>query len=102
MTLQKDATIQELVSFLDLHQGDWEIRDHWESDLFAIGIGTKTSKGRLVYVSTFQKPKDIYDYECEIAGVNGRYESVKEGQNVSKSDLLTILVEHLRHDDDQI
>ncbi|MCA9140948.1 MAG: hypothetical protein KDB00_29455 [Planctomycetales bacterium] len=85
----------KLISFLELNQRDWELRDYWEDDLFAVGIGAKVDRTRLVYVCTFGRPSEEYYYECEVTKGEDDYESVASRDNVSKEELLKVLEAHL-------
>ncbi len=53
-SLVKDESILRLVSNMStaLDPSRWQVLDHWEADLFAIGIASAADKERHVYVST--------------------------------------------------
>jgi hypothetical protein len=63
----KDPTIQELLKKLRGHFGQelFQIVDHWEADLRAIGITRPDSPAELVYVSTFDLPEGRYYVSLE-------------------------------------
>lgn len=94
-TLKKDASILELISFLGLDQRQWEIRDYWDDDLFAIGIGAKADRTRLVYVCTFGRSSEGYYYECEVARGEDDYEAIASCDCVSREELVKVLEIHL-------
>ncbi len=97
MTLNKDATIVELVARLELDQRGWVIEDHWDGDLCAIGIATPQAPRRLVYISTYNEPSCHYYYECEIpAGpCIEEYRTVAAGNVLSFDELVRIMQWHL-------
>jgi hypothetical protein len=93
----KDATIVQLLSILDLEMRGWKIVDHWEADTCAIGIGRATNPRRIVYISTFKKEAGRYDYECELpAGQReADYDVIDRGVDVRYEQLLKVLEKHL-------
>ena len=99
MILNKDKSILQLLDLLGLEERGWAVNDHWEADLCAIGITSTSSKGRLVYVSTFDKPEGKFDYECEAlrceAEGDTEYEIVDEGVDVGFHDLVEAVERHL-------
>lgn len=58
--------MHRLVESLGLETRGWEILDHWDADSCAIGMTSSRSKGRLVYVSTFDKGTERFDDACEL------------------------------------
>ena len=96
MILSKDQSILDLLSRADLRAKGWVTVDYWEADLCAIGIRSIRDTGRLVYVSTFRKPRGLFDYECEgSGGVGEPYIVTKSGQDVTFEELLKVLITHL-------
>lgn len=65
MTLVKDESILALLDRLQLTSRRWAVVDHWEADLFAVGIAHHDDPRRLVYVSTWNKPVGRYYFDCE-------------------------------------
>jgi len=94
-TLKKDASILGLISYLGLDQRQWEVRDYWVDDLFAIGIGAKVDQTRLVYVCTFGRSPGEYFYECEVAKGEDDYEPIASCDGVSREELVKVLETHL-------
>ncbi len=58
----KDKSINSLINRLNLKEHNWVVIDHWESDECAIGIANPHSLRILVYISTFGKDSQKYDY----------------------------------------
>lgn len=58
----KHERIVEAISALTLRLGDdaFDILDHWEGDLCAIGIASPDNHGVLVYISTFERLDRFY------------------------------------------
>ncbi len=90
MTSDKDPTIIDLLERLRLQARGWFIRDYWEADLCAIGISSRKQPTRLVYVSTFNKSANNYDYEFEqlSSSTSVDYDSVIDEQSVGFEDLV--------------
>lgn len=44
----------------------YQVVDHWDADLCAVGIAAVEDMGRLVYVSTYSLDPGQYSVECEI------------------------------------
>jgi len=99
MKLRKDRSIWHLVHELDLRRRGWEIHDHWEADLFAIGVASLSSNRRLVYISTWKMPEGRFYYECELlpegAESDTDYIIVDESEDVDIPDLLAAMERHL-------
>ena len=97
MTARKDKAIRELVARLGLASRGWQVVDHWEADLQAIGIATKDDPRRLVYVSTFSRTPGHFDYQCETpAGpADENYTTTAYGEDVDYETLLSAMEAHL-------
>ena len=97
MTARKDRTIRELITRLELAARGWQVVDHWEADLQAIGVATKQDPRRLVYVSTFSRAPGHFDYQCEApAGPDDEdYTTTTSGDDVDYETLLKVLEAHL-------
>ena len=65
--LVKDQTIHELLRRLRDRFGDdaVAVEDHWEADLFAVGISRPTEPGVLAYISTWTLPTTGYYVDLE-------------------------------------
>lgn len=92
----KDPRIISLLNRLDLPSRGWEVVDHWDADLEAIGIRSE-SGGRLVYVSVFDRAEGRFYFECERAtGPNSEnYEVVASLEDASFDELLRAMEAHL-------
>lgn len=93
----KDSSICELVARLDLPRRGWQIVDHWEADLQAVGIASGAEVRRLVYVSSFSRAAGRFSYQCEVpAGpVACDYQVVARGEDVSVDELICVVERHL-------
>ena len=98
--LDKDVAIHDVLSRLrsDLGDGTFDIVDHWQSDLCAIGIAMPSDHRVLAYISTFQNPPDTYDYELEgPPDTQDTVYSVADRQNgCSYGAILVAVKSHLR------
>jgi hypothetical protein len=90
MTIDKDPSIIDLLERLRLDERGWFMRDYWEADLCAVGISSRKQPSRLVYVSTFNKLANEYDYELEqlSTSTTGDYDCVSDEQSVGFEDLV--------------
>ena len=97
MSMEKDRSILDLLSGLSLDRSGWIVVDHWEADLCAIGPTRPSAPGRIVYVSTYNKPDGRYDYECEEAAgpAPENHATGDAGQNVDLPTLIAVLQRHL-------
>lgn len=98
--LIKDATILRLLDRLKEHlgPGTFDVVDHWESDLCAIGVARPDNPRVLVYISTFRRHDDTCFVGLELpaaAGSDPPY--TQAGERVTKNfgELLTIIQRHL-------
>ncbi len=94
---RKDESIVDLLARLDVATRGWQIVDHWEADLHAIGVAAKRDASRLVYVSTFAQVPGRFDFQCETqAGSNDDgYASGATGEGVDYDVLLKAMTDHL-------
>src|SRR4051794_6149891 len=65
---EKDGRIIALLERLRQRIGSdtFEVVDHWESDLCAVGIASPRNHGVLAYLSIFGCPLDRYDVDLEL------------------------------------
>ena len=95
--LTKDASIWrllgELADRLDAH--GFQVVDHWDADLFSIGIARVDAPERLVYVSTYRQPAGRYAYECEEPDGEQEYEVTGRADGVILDHLVEIIRAHL-------
>ena len=98
-TKNKDKSIKNLVQMIleNLDERELIIVDHWESDLCSVGIARKDSPDQLVYLSTYNVPKNFLYYELEfpkdIDQLNLTYPTSGE---VNNKDILKIISSHLK------
>jgi hypothetical protein len=66
MLLRKDKTIIDLLNHIELKFGfdSFQVQDNWDADLCAVGI-TDASNSFLLYISSYDKPKDHFHLELE-------------------------------------
>jgi hypothetical protein len=97
MITGKDSSIRELLDLLAPERRGWTVVDHWEADLCAIGFASSSVPRRLVYVSTYDKVRGRYDYECEAAAgaAPEDYVTTETGKDVELSSLIVVLERHL-------
>jgi len=94
--IRKDTSIWTVIAHLATIFGGemFQLVDHWDADLFAIGIGSAQDARRLMYISTFRKPEGTVAYECEqadamLGACGGRSE------HAEPSELVRVLADHL-------
>lgn len=94
--LTKDRSIWKLLAVLADRLGDrrFQVVDHWDADLFAIGVARTGMPTHLVYLSTFNQPPGHYSYECEQLGA-AHLEASRRAEGVSIEQLLTVVREHI-------
>ena len=96
----KDSSITLAVDQLRARFGAdaFVIRDHWEADLFAIGIETPHEPGRLVYIATTEARPDRFDVSLELPPKGADelpYTSAGDWANVEWQEVVTLVGEHL-------
>lgn len=96
--LNKDPSILNLLGRLRTDLGDdaFDIVDHWESDIVAIGLACPSDHRVLAYISTIDQPPDSYSYELELPPTNGDelYSVAGESNGCKYSELLDALCSH--------
>src|SRR5437763_1616950 len=79
-------------------QGAFNITDHWEGDLCAVGIASVNDNRQLVYVSAFGMPDGQYYIELENPPAPNSdlpYELVGDMDHIDFEDLTEIVAKHL-------
>lgn len=96
--VRKDTTIWEVIAQLaSVFDGDrFQLVDHWDADLFAVGVASVKDERRLVYVSTYRKRRGMFDYDCEEADIHGESRSVLRSKDVKIDELVRVVGDHLR------
>lgn len=74
----------------------FQVVDHWDADLCAIGVAAMNDESRIVYVSTFRQPPGIYWYECEVPTDTGLPEIVERSKEATLEEVTNATVRHLR------
>lgn len=97
----KDASIITVVEKLRCRFGQdaFVVRDHWEADIWAIGLAARDDSGRLVYVCTFGKSVGQYDVALELPPGRGEdfpYTPAGDRSDVDFEGLAALFREHLR------
>ncbi len=96
----KDKSITDVVRWLEENLGcDLLAVDHWDADLFAIGIAPVERPRRVVYISKFGCSPDRYFAELEDTPPEGSdlpYACLGRRAEVNREALLGIVREHLR------
>jgi hypothetical protein len=83
-----------------LGQHAFDIVDHWEGDLFAVGIARPDNHAVLVYISTYNKVGEGCSVSLELpptSGIDFPYTKASD-HNVTSFDQLVQIVQH--HFDD--
>lgn len=101
--LTKDRSIWQFLADLSakIESSRYQVVDHWDADLFAIGLASLADAHRLVYVSTHERRTGQFFAECEQAGVGSvdgaasAYESVSVFESISLEDLIATIERHL-------
>lgn len=106
MTVPKDPSIKDLLDQLHLEERGWVTVPFWDADLCAIGIANRCTPRRVAYVCTYDLPPSCYYFECEVdrseCGDLSDYDTVRQGECQSLSDLESILVNHLGTAGDEV
>lgn len=96
----KDTSIQEVIAKLQNELGSnfFDIVDHWEADLGAIGIAHPGNHAILVYISTCSLPDKGYYASLELPSVEEDfpYQAVGESDDLDFEALASIIKRHLK------
>jgi hypothetical protein len=100
--LQKDKTILRLLDRLAKRLGTraFDVVDHWEADLCAIGIARPDDHRVLVYVCTYEQQDGTYFVSLELppaAGSDLPFSSAGEQEAKSFDELVEIIQRHLSY-----
>lgn len=101
--LDKDPSIIAVLDRLRAHLGPnvFVLADHWEPDLFAVGIASPRDAGVLAYISTYREPAGRFGYELELfpSGDDSPYRVVGRGSGVPFEELAAAVAGHLNRTD---
>jgi hypothetical protein len=100
MKLNKHESILGFLARLsgELDPSSWEVVDHWDSDLHAIGIARRGEPGVLVFVSTRRQLPGRFFCSLELPpppGDDAPYRPAGDRDGVEFPDVLRLVREHL-------
>ena len=97
-SLHKHSSIWTFLSGLSDKLGwqNYQVVDHWDADVHAIGVASLKDPARLVYVSTFQQMPDSYVFECEVPGEDEVPVTVQRGSAPDLDTFVEIIRSHLK------
>ena len=97
--MDKDPSITAIVDRLrsDLGPEAFDMLDHWDDDLCAVGIARPSDHRYLVYICTFPPEAGTISYECEKPPTDPErlYSSDGMVESASYADLLAAVRQHL-------
>ena len=98
--LVKDESIHELLARLGkaMRGRAFQVVDHWEASLCAIGVASPEEKRVLAYISTFDKPPGYYFVSLELPPPRGSersYLPAGEHEHVDFKELARLVRKHL-------
>ena len=101
--LQKDPSIIRLLDGLRARLGPraFDVVDHWESDLCAIGIARPDNHGVLVYISTYDENDECSSVSLELPpqpGSDFPYTAVGDHDTANFDELAEIVRRHFEYD----
>lgn len=94
---EKDPAILDLLDRFGLADRGWITLPHWDADLCAVGIARAGAPRQLVYVCTFGRASDRFDFACEVpTGPHDTdYEVTTTGTDVDFETLRRAIERHL-------
>ena len=98
--LVKDESIHDVLGRLKkaLRGREFQVVDHWEASLCAIGVASPEEKRVLAYISTFDKPPGYYFLSLELPpppGSERSYVPAGEYEHVDFKVLARLIKRHL-------
>lgn len=95
--MTKDQTVRTCVErhASELGGNRFRVVDHWDADLYAVGLAAIEDPRRLVYVSTFGQVAGRYAFECEEPEEGREYRTVARGDAATFEELREIVRAHL-------
>ena len=98
--LVKDESIHRVLAKLKkaLRRRPFQVVDHWEGSLCAIGVASPEDRRVLAYISTFDKPEGYYFLSLELPpppGSERAYVPAGEHEHVDFQELARLIREHL-------
>lgn len=96
----KDESIRRVLDRLRRDLGDhaFDVVDHWEADLCAVGVARPSDQRFVVYISTFPPERGLFSYECERPSTDGDlpYDSDGMVNEASYEEVAAAVSRHLR------
>lgn len=97
--MKKTGAILRALRHLEerLGKGAFQIVDHWEGDLLAIGIASPSDRQRLVYIASLGKSDQSYSAILERAPTPGSelpYEDCGKFQDIGLDELTRVVSDH--------
>ena len=92
----KSAGINALLMCLreDLGRENFDIKDHWEEDQYAIGVTAKNNPGVLAYISIDMNSPSYY-VVLELPSSTKEYEPAGEFNKLKYGQLLSVVKKHI-------
>lgn len=92
----KEECIKNLLKYLLTKYPELIVRDLWEGDNCATGLVNR-SETKLVYISTWEKPKGLFfvAMETSFTNINEKYDQVENFENVTIDELEELVKKHL-------
>jgi hypothetical protein len=99
-TSEKDSSIHAALGWLTERLGPdaFRVTDHWEPDLYAIGISSPSNASVLVYISTLGESSGLYSYELELPpepDSEATYRAAGKGSGLTLVELVRVVKAHL-------
>jgi hypothetical protein len=79
----------------ELDSERYQVIDHWDADLFAIGLAALGEPRRLVYVSAFGQESGRYVVECEEPDGDKDYQVAGRGEAATFDEVVEMIRRHL-------
>ena len=97
VTFLKDRSIWIFLGQLakDVDSQQYQVVDHWDADLFAVGVAALDEPKRLVYVSTYRQEPGRYVVECEAPDEQKEYRMAARGEGVAFDEVVAMIRRHL-------
>lgn len=98
--MTKDVSIHALLARFEaaFGAGSFDVVDHWEADLCAVGVARPGEPGTLAYVSTFGLPDGRYSVRLErppSPGSDLPYTPAGEREDIGLDEVLAVVGAHL-------
>lgn len=92
----KDPLVLAFLDGLTEAGCEWELQDHWEGDLSAVGVSSPHDARQLAYVSTWGQSNGLYHVELEGPAVGVEpYETVRVVDSVDLATAVRLVSDHI-------